>query len=50
MKLDVLSETQAKRFIKEEVERKFQREFKLIWDHINKLREEIKILHEQIGR
>ena len=43
MNIEIMTRNQVKAFIKEEIEKKFRKELDLVWKHINKLSDEIKI-------
>ena len=44
MKINILTENQVKKLIKQEVSKKFEQEIKMLWKRINRLNDEIKVL------
>ena len=44
MKINILTENQIKKLIRQEVNKKFEQEIKMLWKRINCLNDEIKVL------
>ena len=43
MQVNIISKAEMKELVKQEVEEKFRKELDIIWKHLNKLKEEIKL-------
>ena len=43
MQINIISKNEMKELVKEEVEKKFRKELDIIWKHLNRLKEEIKL-------